>query len=58
MKRLLVSLPVLILVVVGFAWARAAGHIDPFNGTWKINLDKTIQFNWRKPKYRGHHADP
>lgn len=25
--------------------------VDPFNGTWKINLEKTQQFTGEKPKY-------
>jgi hypothetical protein len=51
MMRTLAALIFLLVAAVATAVYTQTSPADPFNGTWKINLEKTQQFTGEKPKY-------
>jgi hypothetical protein len=53
MRRMLFWIPLCLIVsgALGAAVYSQSGPVDPFVGTWKINLDKTQQFTGQKPSY-------
>jgi hypothetical protein len=51
MTRMLVGLTLCLVAAVAAAVHSQKAAVDPFHGTWKINLEKTQQFTGEKPKY-------